>query len=222
MIRILFTIFLILILYFLKAPYYELIENKIFFYHYDFIELKINPPIKEKIYFFFTKKGEIVKGIGNKLFYVNKGNKIRIPCPWNLPQGIYTIKAFSPSKSLRNNFSLTPVIVTEKEKRKMEKNILAITWENNKPFSILKIPSPFGETYNWKGIVNWAKFLGANTIFFLTGQTFNTYDKVWLPQNIKALPLIAEESKKNNIMLGAWVSCYLSFGENQKFYKKIR
>jgi len=156
MFKIVISFFLFILLWVSSLPKYNFIPEKIYFYHYDFIEINLPQKLKnlKNLYFSIEKKKKKIKGIDDSYFFTPVNGKIKIPCPWNLKQGLYTIRPFHPLKKLRKFLPSTGIIIIERKQKEIKNKFFALTWENNKPLRSLKIPPVPGESNKYNYNIN--------------------------------------------------------------------
>lgn len=98
-----------------------------------------------------------------------------------------------------------------------------LTIESSRDMLNGKFTGPGGEVSN-ESIFAWAKFLGANTVWYLTGQTagwgVKDADDVWQKINLESFPELAKRAHAHGYKFGGWIACYLTFGETH--FKKYQ
>jgi len=204
--------------------------------HFDFVTIVANPRngFKQKDFKSFQlcaqvyRNGLIVETVGRKesiiLSYNGKKGvwEGRWPVPWNAEDGIYEIRLVSPLRVNSREINVVPTDfkINRRIPPKMPEVTTVLTYENTRPFEILKIRGPDGRVGNWKKLLDWAKELGANNFWMLLGQT-SAFDKrlqdnfPWNPTNMHMIDKIATEAHKRKLKLGSWVACYYTVGNKR-------
>ncbi len=98
-----------------------------------------------------------------------------------------------------------------------------LTIESSRDMLNGRFMGPDGKVSN-ESLYAWAKFLGANAIWYLAGQTASwgvkSEDDVWQKINLKSFPELAKRARARGCKFGGWIACYLTFGK--KHFKKYR
>lgn len=92
-----------------------------------------------------------------------------------------------------------------------------LTIESSRDMLRGKFTGPDGEVSN-ASLYKWAEFLGANTLWYLAGQTASWGGKkavtdVWQKTNVESFPELAKRAKVHKLKFGGWIACYLTFGK---------
>lgn len=91
-----------------------------------------------------------------------------------------------------------------------------LTIESSRDMLRGKFTGPYGEVSN-ESLYAWAKFLGANTLWALVGQTASwgvkNENDVWQKTNLESFPELAKRVKAHGYKFGGWIDCYLTFGK---------
>jgi hypothetical protein len=178
-----------------------------------------------RIHALVTRNGQPVTSIGQlkdiPLIY-NPSDKAwegKWPVPWNAPEATYTVEVDSTQVS-----GLTPkecrFEITRRKPPQIRSNLYILTLESTAEIKTMRIPSPEGKTGNWEQLIAWAKFMGANTVWYIGGQTAGWTGKQdeefpWNKSNFAMLPKLAEEAHRNGLRFGVWVGGYLTFGKKE-------
>ena len=144
--------------------------------------------------------------------------------PWNPELGEYNVlvKAMpdypGPVLTATSSFE---VIGRIPEKNK--KSFCAMTLEYGGNILQKRIPGPDGRIGNWKNLIKWSKFVGANALLMLGAETETYNSRVtektpFDPVKLHNVDIIAEYANKHNLTFGAWV---MSFGIQGKKYEKV-
>lgn len=143
------------------------------------------------------------------------------PVPWNAADGQYTAKMQIPQKNkgpllLSTNFEIQRLIPPP-----IKPGLGILTLESTAYLTSAKIKNTKGEKGNWENIFDWGQFLGADAIWYLAGQTSSWGAKIdnnypWIKSNIDFVPQFAKAAHNRGFKFGAWVACYLTFGDQTK------
>jgi hypothetical protein len=200
--------------------------------HYDFVDIsagikdsRLKEDFKKRILPVIIYRGiSPVPTIGKKwsvgLRYDEKNGKWqgRWPVPWNAPAGKYRIGIWL-SPELRGKIRLRnrKFFIARRKPRKLNPGLCVMTMENMRPLKTMKVMGPDGRWGNWKKLFDWVEFSGANTFWYMAGQT-SAYDKrlpddfPWNNENLDFIDDLANEAEKRGIDFGYWVQCYLTLG----------
>ncbi|MFH1416021.1 MAG: hypothetical protein ABIH89_08070 [Elusimicrobiota bacterium] len=166
--------------------------------------------------------GVTLKGIGGdtsvKLKYDEDedGWRGRFPVPWGAKEGAYTVKLHSSGKKI----GLEDIffVKTRVPQYAFETPLKIMNLESMKRLRSYKIVTPEGKETGYEGIYDWIRYIGGNTLWYLSGQT-SSYtegdlkeDYPWVKDNLETLKKFSEETRKRGIDFGAWISCYMVFG----------
>lgn len=143
--------------------------------------------------------------------------------PWNPPLGIY--RAVATLAPLRPATDPPPPRFSDSVefavKSRLPHNIpdgfCAMTIESAGNVLNSKLPSPAKESRHWTNFVDWAKYLGADAVWYSVGWTIEDYpdisdNKPWVKENFRALPRLAEECHRQGLKFGGYVGSYLLWG----------
>ncbi len=128
--------------------------------------------------------------------------------PWGTKAGVYTAEVWQGT----NVVSRIKFSVVSRNSVKLEKGFVVLTLESSIPFYRRKFIGPDGRIGGVENCVRWAKFIGANTIWVLAGQT-SGWDRINPSNPWSKFPLlnykrISKLARKNGILFGAYVMAY--------------
>ena len=131
----------------------------------------------------------------------------RWPCPWNAPDGEYRLELSTPAARLE----VRPFRVTRRFPRPFPPGFSVLTLESDLPFAGLKVPTPDGKVKDWRGLLDWVEYMGADAFWVLGGRSPGLAPgEVWLPYNLPLIPEMAKECRRRGIKFGVYVQCYLT------------
>ena len=167
------------------------------------------------------------------------------PIPWNPGLGKYTVKVIIEEKETKSDKvdavpeELTPenkntqdvsnnivegsaeFIITGRTPPKLPTGFCVFTLEGRPDLYPYKYPHPFGDktTKSWENIVEWVKYIGADAIWSLVGQTQiwkrrNNKEYPWEPVALEMMEKISKRAKENGLLYGGWITSYVILGDN--------
>lgn len=169
-----------------------------------------------------TYAGRPVTTVGNikelKFRSVGPGSfAARWPVPWNPALGEY--RAEVAARTSRGEFkAAAPFVIAGREVRRPAKPLCVVTLESDGKWDRLAVASP-GPHRDWRALVDWAEFMGADGFFSLVGITKAMYgptmERPWYDYNLKFNPRLAEECHARGIKFGGWIGTFLPYGKTQ-------
>jgi len=108
----------------------------------------------------------------------------------------------------------------KRKPRQIEKPICAVTWEPHLPEG--RLLAPDGRRTNWRALVQWAEYMGADTLWCrgaiteVSRKWTLSMDQPFAPLNTELLHRIASEAHRKHIRFGVWAVAYatLPHGRN--------
>lgn len=88
------------------------------------------------------------------------------------------------------------------------------TWEPD--FRAAQIPRPTGGRGDWKAMLDWCQYMGADTFWF-RGAVTEAYqgeltdEMPFNPANLRAIPEMAAEAHRRGLKFGAWAAAYSTY-----------
>jgi hypothetical protein len=141
----------------------------------------------------------------------------RWPIPWNPPLGEYRAEVVAETASGAVEAGANFTIAGRKPKRP-PKPLCVVTLESDGKWERLSVASP-GENHDWKGLADWAEFMGADAFFSLAGITKAMYaptmEDPWYRYNLEFTPKLADECHGRGIKFGGWFGTFLPYGKTQ-------
>lgn len=205
--------------------------NKNEFLHYEFVRFIFDHPPKlnseDKLFVTIAKNGAPVISVGGlKALLLHYNNKLhqfegKWPIPWNAPDGDYTANLVIPRPHKEPLEFSTLFTISRKKPTAIPPGPGILTLESTSYLKNAKIKDPNGYTGNWENIFSWAEYLTADTVWYLAGQTASWGEKIentfpWVKNNVEFTPLFAKTARLKGYKFGAWVACYLTFGDQTK------
>ncbi len=143
--------------------------------------------------------------------------------PWNPPLGKYrAIAALSPSGQAIGNPPLrfsdsVEFTVKSRPPLGIPEGLCAMTIESAGNMLNSKLPSLGKEPRHWTNFADWAKYLGADAVWYSVGWTIENYpgtndENPWVKENFLVFPRLAEECHRQGLKFGGYVGSYLLWG----------
>ena len=144
------------------------------------------------------------------------------PIPWNPPLGTYTLRAqeVSSDSSISRRAQHTFEIIG-RPYQSLDSGFCSMTIESTIDFLKTPFPTPFDRTGPKDSFLSWARFLGADAIWYSVGQTMEgepgvTDGNPWYSLNVNLFPKVAALTKEAGFQFGGWIGCYFLWGQNLK------
>jgi hypothetical protein len=232
-----------------RSPYFS--ADKQEYFRYEMIELSYQPDsasalnpdsvsLAASFYHADTLLTAAGKLDGIKLKY-DKNRKLWRgvwPLPWNPPLGGYkAVVTVTTKQSKVDSTTLllshidtlllsdsTTFLVKSRSPQPIPAGFCAMTIETSCDVSRAGIRSPYDGSRRWQNFGEWARFLGADAVWFSLGWTIEgrkgtTDANPWIKDNFRALPRLAAEAHKQGYQFGAYVGSYLLWGPSLKQLK---
>ncbi|MCU0607431.1 MAG: hypothetical protein MUF78_08460 [Candidatus Edwardsbacteria bacterium] len=136
--------------------------------------------------------------------------------PWNPPLGRYAAVAtvIAGADTLLDSASFA---VAARTPARVPEGFCAMTIESAGNLLNNKTPSPYGAAPGWRNFTDFAKFLGADAVWYSVGWTIEgapgTSDRnPWVRDNFRVFPRLAAECHAKGLQFGGYVGSYLLWG----------
>ena len=141
--------------------------------------------------------------------------RARWPVPWNADAGEYEIALIGQedlsARLQRKNFRI--------ERRKpapIPRGFSILTLESVQPLELMQVKGPDGKMTDWRGMLDWAQYIGADAFWMLGGQTPGLKPgELWVTTNLAMIPKVAAECKRRGLKFGVYAMCYLTMSKEQ-------
>ncbi len=135
----------------------------------------------------------------------------RWPCPWNAPVGKYDLKLLSNNPAIQKRLSSHGFKIIRRSPRPIPPGFAVLTLETVNPIKTMHVRGPDGKMGDWRGMLDWAKYIGADAFWMLGARTPGEHPgEVWTHDNRAMIPLIARAAHKRGLKFGVYVMCYLT------------
>jgi hypothetical protein len=152
------------------------------------------------------------------------------PLPWNPPLGDYkAVVTVTTRQTIADSTSFpiydsTSFTVKSRSPKPLPAGFCVMTIESSCDVSRTALRSPYNASRKWQNFGDWAKFLGADAVWFSLGWTIEgrkgtTDANPWVKDNFRALPRLAAEAHNQGLKFGAYVGSYLLWGPPLKKLK---
>ena len=140
----------------------------------------------------------------------------RWPCPWNAPAGHYWLELPGDS-GLGGRLRATPFEIAYRRPKRLPKHFVAVTLESSRHFGDWKVKTPDGTMRGWRGMLDWAEFVGADAFWIMVGESPGRRPgEVWVSHNLPLIPMVAAECRKRGIALGVYAMVYLTMSRTDR------
>lgn len=197
------------------------------YYHYEFVNIRLRardpaliarwkarPP--EAVVLREGRVVTTVAGIERVRLVWDAGRRAfvgRWPCPWNAPDGEYAPALPEPGE-LRSRLKVGGFRIRRRRPKPLPRRFVALTLEDIRPYATMKVRVPDGSVRDWRGLLDWVKFVEADAFWVLAGQTPGPKaGQVWVPYNLGMIPLLARECEARGIAFGVYAMCYLTMSK---------
>jgi hypothetical protein len=137
----------------------------------------------------------------------------RWPVPWNAPSGSYR-PVLLGRPELAERLETAPFRIGRRTPKPMPRGFVVATLESVTPLATMKVKGPDGRETDWRGLLDWAKYIGADAFFLLGGQTPGLgADEIWMQTNLKLIPTVAEECRKRGLQFGVYAMFSLTMSK---------
>jgi hypothetical protein len=131
----------------------------------------------------------------------------RWPCPWNAPDGEYRLELSTPVAHV----SSLPFRIARRKPRPFPQGFSVLTLESDLPLAGLKVPAPDGRVKDWRGLLDWVEYMGADAFWVLGGRSPGLAPgEVWLSYNFPLIPELARECRRRGIKFGVYAQVFLT------------
>jgi len=137
----------------------------------------------------------------------------RWPVPWNAPPGEYR-PALLDRRDLVERLQSVPFKIARRVPKPMPKGYVVASLESAMPLATMKIKKPDGTMTDWRGLLDWAQYVGADAFWMMGGSTPGLgKDEVWLSTNLKLIPEVAKECKRRGLQFGVYAMFSLTMSK---------
>jgi hypothetical protein len=139
----------------------------------------------------------------------------RWPCPWNSPTGEYSLR-LSSSAAFAERLLSRSFRIAARKPAPLPSGFSVLTWESDLPLASLEVPAPDGTTKDWRGLLDWVEYVGADAFWMLGGRTpGDKPGEVWASHNMVLFPQVAAECRRRGIKFGLYAMCYLTMSREK-------
>lgn len=189
-----------------KTDLAKLAASKADHLHYDIVELALtfDDRALDESFSAAPPRFVVMRGTGTvttiagiremTAFRLTAGRWIaRWPVPWNAPSGMYR-PVLVGRPDLESRVQVSSFTISRRAPKPMPKGFVVATLESAEPLATMKIKGPDGTMTDWRGLLDWAQYIGADAFWMLGGSTPGSGPgEVWLKTNLSLIPKVAEE-----------------------------
>lgn len=142
------------------------------------------------------------------------------PVPWNAAPGSYQLR-LEGAGELEDRLRVSDFKLLKREPKPLKPGFAALTLESQEKLSEMRVVGPDGEEKDWRGLLDWAKFMEADAFWLLVGDTPGLEPgEVWRSYNLSLVPEVAAECRRRGLSLGVYAMSYLTTSkERLPFYE---
>lgn len=134
----------------------------------------------------------------------------RWPCPWNAPSGEYTLELPGDPKG-GGRRATGKFRIGRRRPSPVPEGFSVLTWEDAAPLAGLKVRAPDGSVKDWRGLLDWVEYVGADAFWMLAGETPGKGpDEIWITDNFALLPEVGRECRRRGLKFGVYAKVYLT------------
>ena len=140
----------------------------------------------------------------------------RWPCPWNAAPGEYGLE-LSGAAGLADRLAVRPFRISRRRPWPLPCGFAVMTLEYDQPLAGLRVPAPDGKAKDWRGLLDWVQYVGADAFWVLGGRSPGRRPgEVWQSANFPVFPAMAAECRRRGIKFGIYVQCYLTQSDSER------
>lgn len=137
------------------------------------------------------------------------------PVPWNAEAGDYQL-ALVRQDELQERLRARGFRIERRKPRALPRGMAVLTLESVMPLETMQVVGPDGRKTDWRGMLDWAKYVGVDAFWMLGGQTpGQKTGEVWVSTNLRMIPKVAQECRKRGLKFGVYAMCYLTMSKDQ-------
>ncbi|HVE13928.1 MAG TPA: hypothetical protein VNI01_11075 [Elusimicrobiota bacterium] len=138
----------------------------------------------------------------------------RWPCPWNAPDGEYRL-ALLGEDALRARLRTGAFRVERRKTAPVPRRFAVLTWESVRPLATEEVRAPDGTMKDWRGLLDWVQYAGADGFWMLVGQTpGKAPGELWNTANLDMAPKVAAECRRRGLKFGVYAENYLTMSSS--------
>jgi hypothetical protein len=135
---------------------------------------------------------------------------------WNADDGKYEINIFYGKKQVVTREGLG-FVLTRRLPRTIENGLSVVDLEMNKSIKTKSFRGPYGESMDYRAICEWARFMEADALWILSGETTTfkkrSADSPWDPEPLENLYLLNKIADDYGIDIGAYIMSFYVPGD---------
>jgi hypothetical protein len=137
---------------------------------------------------------------------------------WNQEEGVYRIELFFNGSPLRTNAPITFKLL-RKQVPEVREGLSIVDLEMNQGIHTKSYVDPFGRRTDYSAILEWARFMNADMLWILAGETTSFKERrhdesPWDSGPLNNLHLLEDLAPQYGIEIGAYIMSYYVPGKN--------
>lgn len=141
----------------------------------------------------------------------------RWPCPWNAPDREYALELLTEPGLELGRFKAGTFRIERRRPKPLPPGFSALTWESVRPLASLRVKGPDGAEKDWRGLLDWVQYVGADAFWILGGQTPGLKrGETWVSHNLPMIDEMAAECRRRRIRFGVYAMNYLTMSSSQR------
>lgn len=135
----------------------------------------------------------------------------RWPVPWNAETGEYGLELAGGGDLGERKLQLSGFRIERRAPHPIPQGFSVVTLETSKPLAEMKVRGPDGKETDWRGMLDWVQYVGADAFWMMGGQTPGLEPgEKWVKTNMALIPEVARECHKRGIKFGVYAMCFLT------------
>ncbi len=197
--------------------------------HYEFVDIELrtrDPRLVERFaraapraqVFRDGSPVPTVGGISSVALAYDPGRRAwtgRWPCPWNAPDGVYELRLMG-APDLERRLRAAPFRIGRRRPAPLPPRFAVVTFESVAPLAALRVRAPDGSLKDWRGLLDWVEYVGADAFWMLGGQSPGRKPgEIWVSHNFPFFGRVAAECRRRGIQFGLYAMCYLTMSQER-------
>ncbi|NNN07316.1 MAG: hypothetical protein HKL90_15605, partial [Elusimicrobia bacterium] len=139
----------------------------------------------------------------------------RWPVPWNASTGEYAPRLVGGA-DLGDRLRVAAFRIGRRTPIRLPPGFVAATLETVRPLATMRVTAPDGTRGDWRGLLDWARYLRADAFWMLGGQSPGEGGAVWNGANVARIPEVARECRARGLKFGVYVEYSLTMSTSVK------
>ena len=137
------------------------------------------------------------------------------PVPWNAEAGDYEI-ALIGQEGLGDRLKRHGFKIERRKPAALPRGFSILTLESVTPLESMEVVGPDGRRTDWRGLLDWAQYVGVDAFWMLGGQTPGQKSgQLWVSTNRAMIAKVAKECRRRGLKFGVYAMCYLTMSKEK-------